>query len=130
MIGWADAQWLHWFHRGPQIAAVGAGILVYNLALRVILSRVGRRRRTLVLFAWAQLLLDLLCLTMLSVWTGGLLSPVATFFVFHMVFASLLLPRRRQAVSRARSRTRLERFFRESRSKLSARRSLKSFERP
>jgi C4-dicarboxylate-specific signal transduction histidine kinase len=82
------------FTAGPEIAAVGAGILAYNLALRMILSRVQRKRRTLVSFAWAQLLLDLVCLTMLSVWSGGLLSPVATFFVFHMVFASLLLPQR------------------------------------
>ena len=90
----ADARWLHWFDRDPEIAALGAGVLVYNLALSMILSRPLRGRGSLVLFASAQLLLDFVCLTLLTVWTGGLMSPVATFFIFHMVFASLLLPRR------------------------------------
>ena len=32
-------------------------------------------------------------LTALVLWTGGIRSPLVAFFVFHMVFASLLLPR-------------------------------------
>jgi C4-dicarboxylate-specific signal transduction histidine kinase len=93
-VALADGCWLHWFDRGPQIGMLGAGVLVCNFALSVILSRLPRGRGVLVLFTWAQLLLDFVCLTLLTVWTGGLLSPVATFVIFHMVFASLLLPRR------------------------------------
>jgi C4-dicarboxylate-specific signal transduction histidine kinase len=43
--------------------------------------------------AWAQILLDVTCLTLLALWTGATRSPLVPFFVFHMVFASLLLPR-------------------------------------
>ena len=92
-----DLYWMHWFADPRLIAGVGIGILAYNLVLRVGLDRIERssaRRRLELLVAWAQLLLELTCLTLLSLWTGGLMSPVATFFVFHMVFASLLLPRR------------------------------------
>ena len=93
-----DVAGLHWFQHGFVIGSVGVSVLLYNLILLVVLHRLEReptlpRHRTL-LFAWAQLLLDLACLTLLTVWTGGLISPIATFFVFHMVFASLLLPRR------------------------------------
>jgi signal transduction histidine kinase len=45
------------------------------------------------LFSWGQLLLDFVCLSALSVLTGGAQSPLRGFFVFHMVIASLLLPR-------------------------------------
>lgn len=41
-----------------------------------------------------MLLLDFAALSLLVQWTGGVRSPVAGFFVFHMVFASILLPRR------------------------------------
>jgi C4-dicarboxylate-specific signal transduction histidine kinase len=94
VVALADGRWLHWFDRGPESAVLGAVVLVCNLALSMILSQPLRGRGALVLFAWAQLLLDFVCLTLLTIWTGGLLSPVATFFIFHMVFASLLLPRR------------------------------------
>ncbi|MCC7147070.1 MAG: GHKL domain-containing protein [Phycisphaeraceae bacterium] len=43
--------------------------------------------------AWLQILLDLGVLTLLVIWTGGVASPLLGFFVLHMVFASLLLPR-------------------------------------
>ena len=48
---------------------------------------------SLIAQAWAQLLLDLGCLTLLTLLTGGVHSPLLGFYVFHMVFASLLLPR-------------------------------------
>ena len=52
-----------------------------------------RDRQFLTWLAFAQLLLDLVALTALVAWTGGMSSPLLAFFVFHMVFASLLLPR-------------------------------------
>jgi PAS domain S-box-containing protein len=45
-----------------------------------------------VALAWCQILLDLACLTLLTLWTGELTSPLLGLFVLHMVFASLLLP--------------------------------------
>jgi two-component system NtrC family sensor kinase len=46
-------------------------------------------------FATTQLYVDLLCLTLMVIWTGGTKSVVLGFFVFHMVFAGLLQPRLR-----------------------------------
>src|SRR4051794_19124569 len=76
-----DLSWTHWFNHGRLIAVVGFSILIYNGVLRLLLERVNQsaqRRRFELIVAWAQLLLDLASLTLLSVWTGGLMSPVAT----------------------------------------------------
>ena len=77
-------------------AAVGVAILLYNAVLWLVLRHVVRRRAprgALLALAGAQMLLDLTCLTVFTVLTGGISSPVRGFFIFHMVFASLLLPR-------------------------------------
>lgn len=88
-----DGVWLNWYERRVGIAAVGGVILLYN----ILLWAVGRSRtRTAVpamILAAGHIFLDLGCLTVLAVWTGGIRSPFASFFVFHMVFASLLLRR-------------------------------------
>ncbi len=98
LIGAAvEHRWLHWFHHAGQIALVGLAIIAYNTILWAVLRRemahTGRRSLPLLL-AWLQLLLDFGCLTLLSLWTGGVSSPLLGFFIFHMVFASLLLPRK------------------------------------
>ncbi len=94
LINW---RWLGVYPRDDGvIVAAGAGILAYNLALWE-LARRGRdalwTRWKLYALAWTQILLDLACLTALTAWTGGYRSPLLGFYVFHMVFASLLLPR-------------------------------------
>src|SRR4051794_23578592 len=79
-----DLTWTHWFANARLMAAVGVAIVFYNVALLLLLNRIERspqRRRLELLAAWAQLLPDLACLTLLSLWTGGLMSPFATFFV-------------------------------------------------
>ncbi len=92
----ADGRWLHWYTHGWGIAAVGGGILLYNLALWLAMRRsaeVVSHGGPLLVQAWAQLLLDLACLTLLVLMTGAVNSPLLGFYVFHMVFGSLLLPR-------------------------------------
>ncbi|WP_428939552.1 sensor histidine kinase [Fontivita pretiosa] len=95
----ADMRWLGWFAHSPRILLVGIAIVFYNLLLWWTLHVIGRRpigpnrRALLLLSAWAQLLLDMFCLTLLVIWTGGVDSPLTPFYVLHMVFASLLLPR-------------------------------------
>jgi C4-dicarboxylate-specific signal transduction histidine kinase len=103
LVGWAiDRQWLGLYAGGWGMPAVGVGLLVYNLCLWLALRRHHahrhrrhhrHHRRLELALAAAQVLLDLGCLTLLTVWTGGARSPLLGFFVFHMVFASLLLPR-------------------------------------
>jgi signal transduction histidine kinase len=88
--GIADAYFR--IHGHPwSIAATGAAILVYNVFFRATLGLMrGRTGRMLVL---CQIAADLLCLVLLIGWTGGGSSPLMGFVAFHMVFASLLLPR-------------------------------------
>jgi signal transduction histidine kinase len=92
----ANWLWLRWYDAVPQLVVLALFIVAYNILLSALLGRVqraARPRRYLLKLAWIQILLDIACLTLLMSWTGGLYSPIAGFFVFHMVFASLLLPR-------------------------------------
>ena len=77
------------------VLRIGVVIFCYNilcwLALRF-WSRWSQKPAPLVLMAWLQIVLDLGSLTILTLITGGVLSPLLGLFVFHMVFASLLLP--------------------------------------
>jgi len=82
---------VHWFGGiGARILVVGTIIAVYNLLLSLVLPNVSKKR-VLRRLALAQLLLDIIALAALVAWTGGIRSPLIAFFVFHMVFASLLL---------------------------------------
>ena len=89
----ADMQWMHWYAQSMGILGVGLVILLYNT-----LFRFGVRHEKFTpdmgkILAWSQIALDLGALSVLTIWTGGVNSPLLGFFVFHMVFASLLLPR-------------------------------------
>jgi signal transduction histidine kinase len=90
-----NQQWLHWFGHSGAMLAVGGVIAVCNgvhwIVLRSLTNRLSRR--LLLDLSLVAILLDLACLTLLTLWSGGALSPLLGFFVFHMVVASLLLPR-------------------------------------
>jgi C4-dicarboxylate-specific signal transduction histidine kinase len=87
-----DAFLLRWHDHALGMTGVGIAILCYNnlLLLRV---RRGARSREAVGGAsiWLHILPDLVCLALLTAWTGGAQSPLLGFFVFHMVFTSMLL---------------------------------------
>lgn len=88
-----DHFWLHWLSSSLTIGMVGVVILIYNITFR---HWVDHRRFTPQLgrtTAWMQIVLDLGVLSFLTLQTGGVNSPLLGFFVFHMVFASILLPR-------------------------------------
>ena len=82
-----------WFDHSAWLVSVGGVILLYNAALWVWTPLATGKRTWLLLLSWAQILLDMACLTLLTMWTGGKESPLLGFFVFHMVFASMLMPR-------------------------------------
>jgi signal transduction histidine kinase len=92
----ADKFWLHWYPHDLGAMGLGLTILAYNALLWSLTVQTrggpGQRRGLLLPLAWAQIVLDLACLTVLALWTGGVDSPLLGFYVFHMVFASLLLP--------------------------------------
>lgn len=98
-----DVLYLRWYLQSRWMLILGSGLLIYNGLMELILKRMwlgiqsmgskppgrlGARELT-----WIQLLVDLGCLSMLAAWTGGPLSPLLSFFVFHMVFSSVLLAR-------------------------------------
>jgi signal transduction histidine kinase len=82
--------------QGPLIATTAA-IALYNLLfflyarwLRAHASTAPRLRQSAV-FAYVQIALDLIALTMLLHFAGGVENPFALFFIFHMIIASILL---------------------------------------
>lgn len=89
-----DWQILGWFPNTWRGILVGAALLAANAAIQQWVRRGAallRRPRRLLAVIWTQIAVDLLMLSLLVLWTGGLSSPMTGFFVFHMVFASLLL---------------------------------------
>ncbi len=75
---------------------LGVFVLAYNAALAWFLrSRpiTSLSFRVLIGFASVQIHLDLLCLILLKLWTGGLYSQKLAGFFFHMIFVALLQPR-------------------------------------
>jgi signal transduction histidine kinase len=92
-----DWQFVHAYSHGGSKVAVGAGVMLYNAALWLILryrsTRRHRRNRSFLLgLAWIQIILDMIALALLALWTGGTQSPLLGLFALHMVFAALLLP--------------------------------------
>ncbi len=55
-------------------------------------GRAGASRIRLLAFAHVQMAVDLLILTIILRFTGGVENPLAIFYVFHMALGSLLLP--------------------------------------
>jgi len=90
----ANILYLHWYPHAAEILVTGLFILGYNAAFWLITPRRRMAEHPMLLrLGELQIVLDLLCLTLLTVWTGGPGSPLLGFYVFHMVFASLLLTR-------------------------------------
>jgi signal transduction histidine kinase len=76
------------------LAAVGASVLAYNAVLfvtgRALADRLGSFKRA----AHLQIALDWGALTAAVSLTGGIASPAAVGFVFHLIVAAILLSRR------------------------------------
>jgi signal transduction histidine kinase len=100
VLAGAAVDWtsLGFSDRSGSAAALGAVILLYNAIFWAAARRFRElhlHQRHLITLASLQIHLDLACLTLLTLWTGGALSPLLGFYIFHMVFASLLQPRAR-----------------------------------
>jgi two-component system sensor kinase FixL len=76
-----------------RLLIVGAAILGYNLLIWPLVRRDpdAATRVSAPTMAWGQIVPDLAALTLLTIWTGGLASPLLLAYVLHMVLASLLL---------------------------------------
>ncbi|MFH1208062.1 MAG: HAMP domain-containing sensor histidine kinase [Candidatus Omnitrophota bacterium] len=76
-----------------------AFLALYNAALFLVLSFRKRKKlsfseRWIHFFANVQISIDLTCLGYLIHFSGGIENPFIFYFIFHMIFASILLTRR------------------------------------
>lgn len=98
VLGVANWAWLRLYDMTYEPLALGLFLLAAN-AMYFGLSRAKRETLRaiddIVIFDSVQLHVDLLCLTLLTIWTGGVSGPVLPLYFFHMIFASLLQPRAR-----------------------------------
>lgn len=76
------------------LAAVGLAVLAYNLSLRALGIRSGDTLLSLRRTVQVQIALDWAALTAVVHLTGGIRSPAAIGFVFHLILGSILLSRR------------------------------------
>jgi len=81
-----------------QLLLVAAFVLAYNIVFYM-LSRAFkeeplREERRFYRFAYEQVALDYAAMFLLIHFTGGAASPLIFFFIFHIIFASILLPPR------------------------------------
>ena len=79
----------HW-----PLAAVGLGVLSYNLLLFLAGDRLADWLRSQKRAAHVQIALDWAALTATVFLTGGIRSPAALGFVFHLIIGAILLSRR------------------------------------
>jgi signal transduction histidine kinase len=76
--------------RGEPLLALAALLLGFN----VVFALLSRRPPPPLAFAWWQVVTDLSILTLALHVAGGIENPFAVFYVFHVIIASILLPRR------------------------------------
>lgn len=76
------------------IYGCAAALLLFNLAFFA-LSGTGLIKPHLsgIVFALVQLLTDLIILTLLLHFAGGITNPFVLFYVFHIIIATIILPR-------------------------------------
>ncbi|NOZ23307.1 MAG: HAMP domain-containing histidine kinase [Planctomycetes bacterium] len=79
------------------VVVTSVSIAIYNAVFLFCYRRLSVRRegrfRALVIFANVQIFVDLLVLTVLIHYTGGIENPFLFFYIFHMIIASILLTR-------------------------------------
>ena len=82
----------------PALYAVAAVLAAYNTSFLVLLRPIAkantdRMYQIVHRIVSAQISLDLVMLTILLHFSGGIENPFVVYFVFHMVIASILLPK-------------------------------------
>lgn len=82
-----------------QLVGVGMVLALYNLLFYWYLEDLeGRAKaevtyRVALRFANLQVAADLVCMTVLLHFSGGVENPLSTFYIFHVIIASIMLPK-------------------------------------
>lgn len=97
--GIAAGAWLTTTYVAAELLAeplygVGAVVLLYNAAFIALRRRFGSEAASLKRFIYLQIGLDWLALVFLVHYSGGVQSPVALAFTFHLIIGTILLSRR------------------------------------
>ncbi|MFH0733679.1 MAG: HAMP domain-containing sensor histidine kinase [bacterium] len=76
------------------ISLVSLIIVLYNISIQKIRPHVGCSvdKFNKMHLSLIQMVLDLILLTILVYYTGGINSPIYLFYIFHMIIGSLILP--------------------------------------
>ena len=76
------------------LLAVAGALLVCNLVYALLARRVDcMTRRERLILAMVQIEIDLLVLTAVLFFSGGVVNPFFLFYVFHVIIATIILPR-------------------------------------
>jgi len=73
--------------------AIGCAVLIYNVFFRLTLHTFESRSPALKRSIYAQIGLDWIALVALVHYSGGIRSPVALAFIFHLIIGAILLSR-------------------------------------
>ncbi len=76
------------------IIIIGLIIFLYNLLIHFLRYKAGygEAKFNKMHISLLQMILDLVMLTFLVYYTGGINSPLSLFYIFHMIIGSLILP--------------------------------------
>lgn len=98
IVGLLPGQWLELEVPDGSILLVALFIALYNLVFLNLARRIihgGQEDEDTILeFTTAQVVLDYVAIFLLIHLTGWTASPLIPFFIFHVIFASILLPAR------------------------------------
>lgn len=92
---WAVGIQLHL----AELFGLGMVLAIYNLLFYWYLETLSARPleeveyRVAERFAQVQVMADLVCMTVLLHFSGGVDNPLSTFYVFHVIIASIMLPK-------------------------------------
>ncbi|KKM80043.1 hypothetical protein LCGC14_1343830 [marine sediment metagenome] len=92
IIGTIVAGWLGIVTEVVELLLIGGIVVAYNVALSLLARRLeGRPAESIRALSLIQILADLVVLSGLVYFCGGIEGPLAIFYVFHVVCAAILL---------------------------------------
>jgi 2-iminoacetate synthase len=96
-IGTASARWIGVEFKANALLGVACFILVYNIVFYLLSRRIeaeAYRKEDIERFTYWQVGFDYGTMFLLIHFTGGIASPFIFFFIFHITFSAIFLPRR------------------------------------
>ena len=96
-IGTASARWIGVEFKASALLGVACFILVYNIVFYLLSRRIeaeAYRKEDIERFTYWQVGFDYGTMFLLIHFTGGIASPFIFFFIFHITFSAIFLPRR------------------------------------